>query len=246
MDKITISIVREDQFTNEELLLWHTRFSQLLAFINKERVVARAIQRGLNNSLIPHLMEDYIQANYAFREFIGLKEFVDIITNTAVSFMEQYDEISGFIDDLTAYYRDYPLDPPDKIQLLRLFTSIEQCSIYAQKKEGVLSKKLTKEQAARDKEFDTLVTEIKPNTKIPVSVKEYLKNTAKKFYATSGSQAAPKHRIVGLASLLQKKYGIYTSMSHIKDVELSLKMRNIVAHGFYDPLTEKLFYKKSR
>ena len=243
MDKIAISVTRDDPFTNEQLLMWHARFSQLLTFINKERVVTRAIERGLSKSLVPALVEDYTPASYAYRESVGLKEFVDFIKNTITNFVDNYDELASFSEDLIVYYRDYPLDPPDKIQLLRLFTSIEQCANYAQKKEAILSKKLTKEQSSREKEFNTLLTEIKHNKKIPTSVKEYLKSTAKKFYTTSGSQAAPKHKIVGLANLLQKKYGFFTSMSNMTNVELSLKMRHVVAHGFYDPTTEKKFYE---
>lgn len=243
MDKIAISITRDDPLTNKEVLMWHNRFSQLLTLINKERVVTRAIERGLSKSLVPSLVEDYTPSDYAYRESIGLQEFVDIIKTTLVNFVDKYDELSPFSEDLVAYYRDYPLDPPDKIQLLRLFTSIEQCANYAQKKEAILSKRLTKEQELREKEFKTLLTEIKQNEKVPDPVKEYLRSTAKKFYATSGSQAAPKHKIVGLAALIQKKYGLFTSMGHMKDVELSLKMRNVVAHGFYDPVTEKLFYE---
>lgn len=243
MDKIHVSIERDESFSNNELLMWHARLSQFLTLIHKERVVIAAIQRGFSNTLVPHLSEDYSSADYAYRQPVSLEEFVKVVEACFKNFIEKYDEIAPFIEDLIVYYRDYPLDPPDKIQLLRLFTSLEQCANYAQKREGILNRDMTKDQVRRKKEFNSLLAEIKTNPKISLLLKDYLRNT-KQFFVTSGSTSTPKYKIHALAQFIQKKYGIFLSLSNLANVELSLKMRNVVAHGFFDPMTEATFYEK--
>lgn len=243
MDKINILIESNKQLSNKEILMWNTRFSQLLALIHKERVVLRAIQRGMDNILVPSLVQNYTEASYAFRNPVGLPEFVEVIQETLSTFVDSYDEIVAFIEDLVQYYCDYPLHPPDKLQLLRLFTSIEQCANYWQKKEGILTKKLTDEQKQRDEEFDVLLNQVSSNKAITKSIKIYLRDTAKKFYATSGSLSAAKHKITGLAKLLQEEYGEYNCLTNMSNVELILGMRNMIAHGYYKPEVKKAFYE---
>ena len=241
MDTISINIETKPMSLND-LLMWNARFSQLLSLIHKERVVLRSIDDGVNSVLIPSLVEDYSEASYAFRSPIGLSDFATTIKEILQKFVDDYDKVASFLEDLTEYYRDYPLNPPDRIQLLRLFTALEQVATHAQKMEKILSTELDKEQKKRKNEFDVLLKVIKQNSDIEKSVKEYLGNT-KAFYISSGNLAAPKNKVVALASHMQNEYGSWSYLTQVSNVELLLKMRHMVAHGHYDGDLHDEFYK---
>ena len=244
MDEIIVTFDPIKPLSNDEILMWNTRFGQLLTLLHKERVTTRSIEKGINNITVPSLIENYKEADYAYRDFITCRGFVDFIGSSLPVFVDKYDKIATFIEDLVQYYRDYPLDPPDNIQLLRLFTSLEQCSNYAQKTEKILKKGLSVEQSKRQKEFTKLLDKVKSEAYIPQEVRDYLRNIAQGFYVSSGSLAAPKHKITALAKFISKKYEVYNELTYIANVEVILKMRNIVAHGFYDPKSRNAFYAR--
>ena len=244
MDTITLTIKSDGSLSTNQILMWNTRFSQLLTLLHKERVVTKAIHRDMDNVLVTNLVEDYTEASYAYREPIYLSDFVQVIQEILPTFVDNYDELAAFTEDLVQYYRDYPLDPPDKIQLLRLFTSIEQCANYAQRKEKILKKNLSKEEKERKTEFDVLLQKIKADETIADSIKTYLTDKPKHFYITSGNLSTPKYKIAALAKLLHDEYEVFSYLVDVSNVELALKMRNMIAHGHYDAKVQKEFYDR--
>ncbi|HEY4034183.1 MAG TPA: hypothetical protein VGL94_09505 [Ktedonobacteraceae bacterium] len=242
MDKIVVTINPAEPLSNEDILMWNARLGQFFTLIHKERVVTTAIHRGLDSIIVPGLIEDYKEASYAFRIPVDLDEFVQVIREALSTFIDKYNEIITFTEDLVQYYYDYPLSPPDSIQLLRLFTSLEQCANYAQKREKILVKQLDDEQTKRKEEFKVLLDKVRNDGEIAKPVYDYLLNTAQGFYISSGSLSALKHKIKALAELLHNEYGIYSSLISLPNVETVLKMRNIVAHGFFDLESSNRFY----
>lgn len=244
MDEITVLIERDEPLPNSEILMWHERFTQLFTFIHKERVMARDIRRGEDSILIPSLLKGYTDVSYAWRYPVSLLEFSDLMREILPVFISSYDNLSSLLENIAQYYYDYPFNPPDTIQLLRLFVALEQCAIYAQKKERILNKALSQEEKLRAEEFKVLLRQIASNEAIGDPIKNYLKDTAKKYYVTSGSLSASKHKINALAKLLQKEYGVSNNLTDIANVELILKMRNMIAHGHYEPSVQYEFYRR--
>lgn len=241
LDKITVTIEPKVQFSIRDILKWNDRIKRFFTLIHQERVVNSSIERGIDDITVPELIEDYEKAQYALRMPIFMEEFVKVVKEALPAFIDKYDEIAPFTEDLVQYYYDYPLDPPDSIQLLRLFTSLEQCANYAQRNEKILSTKLDAEQIQRKADFQILLKLAKGKQEIK-DVYEYLLNTAQGFYVSSGNLSAPKYKIQALAQLLQDEYGVHNSLVELLNVEITLKMRNIVAHGFFDPESSERFY----
>jgi hypothetical protein len=242
MDEIVITVEPSNPLSTQDILMWNARFGQLLAIVHKERVITQSIQRGLDTITMPGFVENYQEASYAYRQPIDTSSFVVLMKSALPTFVNNYSKIATFVEDLVQYYFDYPLNPPDSIQLLRLFTSLEQCANFAQKSEKILKRGLTAEQSKRQKEFDKLLNKAEDDKQIPEPVRTYLRDMAQKFYVSSGSLSAPKHKISALAQFLNKKYGTHNQLSNLSNVEIILKMRHIVAHGFYDPKSSDKFY----
>jgi hypothetical protein len=244
MDKLTVSLVPKAPFSDDEIIMWNERIRQFLTFIHKERVITTSIKKDNANIVVPHLIEDYAEAHYAFRSPIFLDEFVEIIKKALPVFIDRYDEIADFIQDLSQYYYDYPLDPPDSIQLLRLFTALEQCADFAQKEESPLSKALLDDEKSRKSEFKRMLKYIKPDAGLFPDAYSYLQDKTMSYFVSSGSKTTPKYKIPAMAKLLQSEYGVHSYLTDETVVELQLKMRNMLAHGVFKPEVHSEFYKR--
>lgn len=244
MDTIWITIESDKVLSDKEIRMWHVRFSQLLTLIHKERVVLRAIHRGFDNILIPGFVEEYKEASYAFREPLGVSDFVEIIQKSLPAFVDNYEEIANLLEDLVQYYRDYPLDPPDNIQLLRLFSGLEQCVNHFRGNNPQPKKVLSAEETARGKEFDDLLDEIKTNTLISPSLKKYLKGKPKEYYITPDNPSSAKSRIAAFGEFVVNEFNVFSYLRGEENADLIWRMRNTVAHGFYDGEIKNNFYKR--
>lgn len=244
MDTISITIESDKALSDKEIRMWHIRFSQLLAFIHKERVVLRAIRRGFDNILVPSFVEEYEEANYAYREPIGVSDFVEIIEKILPTFVDSYEETANLLEDLVQYYHDYPLDPPDNIQLLRLFSGLEQCVNHFWSNNPQPERALSTEEETRSKEFDDLLGAIKSTPTITPRLKKYLKGMPKKYYITPDNPASAKKRIAAFGDFIVNKFELFSYLRSEKNVDVIWKMRGTVAHGFYDGEIKKEFYKR--
>lgn len=244
MDTILITIDSNKVLSDKEIRMWHIRFSRLLTLIHKERVVLRAIHRGLDNILIPGFVEEYEEASYAYREPVGVSDFVGIIQKTLPVFVDNYEEIANLLEDLVQYYRDYPLDPPDNIQLLRLFSGLEQCVNHFRSSSPQPKKVLSDEEKTRAKEFGDLLDSIKSNTSIASGLKKYLKGKPKDYYITPDNPASAKSRIATFGEFIVNEFNIFSHLRGEDNADIIWKMRNTVAHGFYDGEVKEKFYKR--
>ena len=244
MDTILITIDSDKVLSDKEIRMWHIRFSQLLTLIHKERVVLKAIHRGLDNILIPGFVEEYEEANYAYREPIGVFDFVEIIQKTLPKLVDNYEEIANLLEDLVQYYHDYPSDPPDNIQLLRLFSGLEQCVNHFRGNNPQPKKVFSAEENARSKEFEDLLGEIKTNTLISPSLKKYLKGKPKEYYITPDNPSSAKSRIAAFGEFVVNEFNVFSHLRGEENADLIWKMRNTVAHGFYDGEIKNDFYKR--
>ncbi len=245
VEGLYISVTPTQVLTDDEILMWNRRFSQLLTFLHKERVITKAISRGGDKLTVPELIENYEEANYAHREMVFARPFVDIVSKALPAFVDDYDQIASFIEDLTQYYRDYPLDPPDGVQLLRLFTSMEQCAIHSYDKKEILVRERKQSDAAKKKreaEFKRLLKLTKENRSVPRAVDTYLRDVSKKYYVSPSTALSPKHKIVALAELLCKRYKVSNCLRNPTDVKVIYAMRDVVAHGYYDQKATDTFY----
>lgn len=243
MNQIAITVMCDEEMSNREIALWEARFAQYLTFIHKERVVPRSIEKSMGSILIPSLVKDHERQSYAWREPISLQDFSEYISSTLKIFVDKYSELVDLLEDLTRYYLDYPLHPPDGIQLLRLFTSVEQAANLAQKNEKILKTSLSKEENERKQEFDIFLRLIKPNKDISDEVKQYLNQETKKFYVSSGSKSALKHKIRAFAGIIQDEYEAHSPFTNMQNIELMLGMRNLLAHGRGKRNIRDEFYK---
>lgn len=244
MDTISITIESDKALSDKEIRMWHIRFSQLLAFIHKERVVLRAIHRGFDNILVPSFVEEYEEANYAYREPIGVSDFVEIIEKILPKFVDNYEETANLLEDLVQYYHDYPLDPPDNIQLLRLFSGLEQCVNHYWSNNPQPKKALSAEEETRRKEFDGLLDVITSNSSVTPGLKKYLKGKPKRYYITPDNPASAKSRIATFGEFIVNEFNIFSYLRGEDNADIIWKMRNTVAHGFYDGEIKKEFYKR--
>ena len=244
MDEIDVIIERDEPFSNKELLMWNTRFSQLMTILHRERVVLKGMETGLNKVLVPSLMENYKEASYAFRNLFTLEDFVEIIEKILPTFIEKYDELVGVFEDLVQYYRDYPLDPPDNIQLLRLFSGLEQSANHFTSHEPKKNVVLNDEELARSSEFDSLLAIAAQADSITSDLHQFLSSESKKYYVSPEDPTSTKIKIIALANMMTTTYEFHSYLKNPDDVKCIWDMRNIVAHGFFNEKASDEFYSR--
>jgi len=244
MDTISITINFKNELSNNEILMWNVRFSQLLTILHREKVILTEMVRGLDDVLVPLLVEEYEEANYAYRSPIDIETFVEFIQNTLPAFVDNYDDIANLVEDIVQYYIDYPSSPPDNIQLLRLFSGLEQCVNHYGSSLPKRSKKLSRSETKRSNDFDKLLALAESDTTVPETLLTFLSDESKKFYVKPFNEASMKQKIVTFGEFLTKRFNTYTHLKSLDNAGIIWNMRATVAHGYYSEKVRSKFYER--
>lgn len=243
IEGLKVTIEPKNDMDYMDIVRWHSRFEQYLSFIFQEKVKTLSISKNSGSIYVPSLADSGHYEAYGWRKPISLDELAVYVSQTLKKFVNDYEDLSNITSDLHQYYIDYPHRPPDNIQLLRLFTSIEQVSSHAHKNLPVLKRKLTKEEKDREANFNNMLNELKPLKSVKNEIKKYLSSKTKKFYVSEGSLGSPKNKIHSLAEYLYREYSISNAYIDINNIEIMLAMRGLVAHGKGKEGAWENFYK---